>query len=88
MAKFEYKCVVVPRVIEVGKKDALGDAVRAYQHLINQSASDGWEYVGVDEIISYQEPGCLAGLFGKKEKTINFKVLVFKKAKRISGAKD
>ena len=81
MAKFEYKCVVVPRIIEVGKKDAFGDAVRAYQQLINQNASGGWEYVGVDEISSYQKPGCFAGLFGKKETTINFKVLVFKKAK-------
>ena len=88
MAEFEYKCVAVPRAIEVGKKDALGDAVRVYQQLINQNASGGWEYVGVDEITSYQKPGCLAGLFGKGEKVINFKVLVFKKAKRTSGAKD
>lgn len=81
MAELEYKCVSVPRVIDVGKKGALEDAIRAYQQLINQNASGGWEYIGVDEIASYQKPGCLAGLFGKKEQAVNFKVLIFKKAK-------
>ncbi len=81
MKQYVYKCVPVPETVNTGKKgkDPHTAAVLVYQDLINESAKDGWELDMIDEITSFQSPGCLSGLFGSKEEIVTFKMLVFKK---------
>jgi len=81
MKQYVYKCVPVPETIHTGKKgkNAHSQAVMAYQDLINESANDGWELNMIDEVTSYQEPGCLSGLFGSKDEMVTFKMLIFRK---------
>lgn len=82
MSNFTYKCVPVPDVVHTGKKgkDLHAYAVSTYETIINNAASDGWEFVNIDTVTSVQQPGCLAGLFGSKAETVTFKLLVFQKA--------
>ncbi|GHS85240.1 hypothetical protein FACS1894201_04710 [Bacteroidia bacterium] len=81
MSNFIYKCVPVPDVVHTGRKgkDLHSHAVSTYEKIINDAASDGWELVNIDTVTSVQQPGCLAGLFGSKAETVEFKLLVFKK---------
>jgi hypothetical protein len=81
MAGFDYKCVPVPRTIFTGKtgKDPHGAAVESYEAIIKSAAQGGWELDRTDTVISYQQPGCFAALFGKKEEEVNYKLLIFRK---------
>ena len=83
MAEYEYKCVPVPRTMFTGKvgKDSHEDAVNAYNDLINNAAQGGWELDRVDTVTSYQKPGCIAGLFGRKDEEVNYKLLIFRRQK-------
>jgi len=85
---FTYKCVEVPTGFAIGKKNSHLDAVKAYQDLINQEAAQGWEYVSVDSIDSFYQPGCfeeillkipIVSSFVRKPEGISFKLIVFKK---------
>ena len=81
MAEYDYKCVPVPRTLFTGKvgKDSHRAAVEAYENIIRNAAQGGWELDRVDTVSSYQKPGCIAALFGKKEELVNYKLLIFKK---------
>jgi hypothetical protein len=78
---FAYKCVPVPRTIDTGKagKDSHSAAIQAYENIINSAAEGGWELYSTDTIISYQKPGCFAGLIGKKEEEVHYKLLIYRK---------
>jgi hypothetical protein len=82
MAGYDYKCVPVPRTLFTGKagKDPHSAAVETYEGIIKNAAQGGWELDRQDTISSYQKAGCLAGLFGKKDEEVNYKLLIFKKA--------
>jgi len=41
-------------------------------------AFDGWELVLIDSVISKYNPGCLAGLSGGSDETIQHKFLIFR----------
>ena len=73
---YEYKCVAGPMVIEVKKSKDRAEAVRAFECIINEQASDGWEYVGIDEFETSEPTGCL-GLGGQK--ATKFKMLAFRR---------
>lgn len=81
MKNYTYKCVPVPTIIATGKQGngQHGQAVDAYQLLINEAAKDGWKLVNIDTISSSQKPGCFDGLFGAKDQIVNIKMLVFEK---------
>lgn len=90
MANYEYKCLQVPELIEIGKKDSHGKAVSAYQEIINKEAADGWEYVGTDTIESYINPGCLQsamasipilGVFTRSAEWLKIKIIVFRRVR-------
>jgi hypothetical protein len=85
---YVYKCVPVPTGFEIGRKNSHLEAVKAYQDLINQEASQGWEYVNVDVISSEYTPGCLSGflsklpiinLFIRDAEVTAFKFIIFKR---------
>ncbi len=81
MAEFDYKCIPVPRSLFTGKvgKDPHSVAVATYEEIIKNSAKGGWELDRVDTVSSFQQPGCFAALLGKKEETVDYKLLIFKK---------
>lgn len=85
---YTYKCVEVPVAVAVSGKQSHLEAVKTYQNLINQEASQGWEYVSVDSIDSLYQQGCVQALLSKipiinlfirQEEYITFKVIVFKR---------
>ena len=79
MAQYQYRCFPVPTTIQIGNKDPHGDAVRAYEEIINKGAQGGWEYVGIDTVSSFKQPGCMGILTGKKDEAVHYKILIFKK---------
>ena len=81
MANFTYKCIPVPTVVNTGStgEGSHAQAVSTYQGIINNAADGGWELVNIDTITSLQQPGCFAGLFGRKAESLTYKLLVFKK---------
>ena len=81
MAEYDYKCVPVPKTLFTGKagKDPHAAAVAAYEQIIKEAAKGGWELDCVDSVSSYQQPGCLGSLTGKKEEIVEYKLLVFRK---------
>ena len=85
---YTYKCVQVPELVKIGKKDAHSAAVKEYEDLVNQYAKDGWEYVCVDTIESFFQQGCLKsilasipiiGAFFRSDELLNFKMIVFRR---------
>lgn len=74
----EYK--VVPFVAQITQKDSTEHVAQQLQQLINQFASDGWEYVGLENVETQiaGNSGCF-GLGAQPPVTTTFKMLVFKK---------
>ncbi|MFP4363994.1 MAG: hypothetical protein ACLFR1_08995 [Spirochaetia bacterium] len=75
----EYKCVPAPMELVIDKKGSYDTAVRSFSDLINQEATGGWKFYSMENIAVRQNPGCIAGLFGKKALTTYFNMLVFSK---------
>jgi len=75
---YEYRCVAGPTVIAVKNLDQRSKAVSEFQDIINHEASDGWEYVGIDEFQTSEPQGCMGA--GGQKITV-FKMLVFKRPK-------
>ena len=55
----------------------LEKAVQTYENIINQQADEGWEYVGIDEFLTTEPPGCLR--FWGDPITRSMKMLVFRR---------
>ena len=83
----KYKCVPAPTSLSIDKKGNFDSAVRSYANLINNEASDGWEFHSMENITVTQNPGCISGLLyhipiignllGKPPITLYFNMLVF-----------
>jgi len=75
----QYKCVPAPKELVIDKNGTYDGAVRSFADIINREANDGWNFHSMENIAVTQKPGCFAGLFGKKEETVYFNMLVFSK---------
>jgi len=75
----EYKCVPAPRNLIIEKNGSFDAAVRSFADLINSEANGGWKFHSLENIAITQKQGCLAGLFGQKEISIIFNMLIFSK---------
>ncbi len=75
----QYKCVPAPKVITIGSDGSFDGAVRSFADLINRETKDEWNFHSMETITVSQKPGCWASLFGHKEATITFNMLVFSK---------
>jgi len=75
----QYKCVPAPQELIIGKKGSYDVAVRSFADLINQEAKDGWNFHSMENIAVTQKPGCLMALFGQKDTTTYFNMLIFSK---------
>lgn len=49
------------------------------ENAIKKEAADGWDFVSYQTAHANVNPGCLAGLIGKKAETIFYDVLIFAK---------
>ena len=73
----EYKCVAAPRDIVIDAGGSSEKAVSSFAGSINSESKDGWDFFSLESIQISEKPGCLAGLFGAKETTTTFNMLIF-----------
>ncbi len=59
MKHFTYKCVRVPRSIEVKGRFTEAQASSEYEKIIKEAAAGGWELSHIDSIVSVKPSGCL-----------------------------
>ncbi len=75
----KYKCVPGPKKLVVNSPKDMDRAVVLFAELINQHCVDGWDFFALEDIAVTSRPGCLAGLWGVKETTTLYNMLIFKK---------
>lgn len=77
---FEYKMVQIPPNIAVQMKAHKGNEAAAYlEGVVNEFASDGWEFQRIDSIGVEVQPGCFEALIGKKSEANSYYVITFRK---------
>jgi hypothetical protein len=84
----QYKCVPAPQNLVIDKRGDEEEAVRSFADIINNEANDGWNFHSMENIAVTQKPGCLAALFGAKDTTTYFNMLVFSKEGNASTSKN
>ena len=84
----QYKCVPAPQNLVIDKRGDEEEAVRSFADIINLEANDGWNFHSMENIAVTQKPGCLAALFGAKDSTTYFNMLVFSKEGNASTLKN
>ena len=77
----QYKCVPAPMEIVINNKSTYDDAVRSFADLINNETKNGWIFYSMESIKVRENPGCLAALFGKEVKILEYNMLIFSKNK-------
>lgn len=77
----QYKTVAAPvgLTIKAGDANGCAKAVAKYSELIQKEAVGGWELDMIESVPVTEKAGCIAGLFGAKDITTYFNMLVFKK---------
>lgn len=75
----QYKCVPGPKNLMVNRVEDMDGAVVQFSDLINEHCRDGWDFFSLEEVSVTRQPGCLAAIFGAKEMTVTYNMLVFKK---------
>lgn len=75
----QYKCVPGPKKLVVNSPNDMDQAVGLFADLINQHCVDGWDFFALEDIVVTSRPGCLAGLWGAKETTTLYNMLIFKR---------
>jgi hypothetical protein len=79
---YKYKMVQIPPNIAVQMKAHKGNEAAAYlESIVNEYASDGWDFQRVDSIGVQVQPGCLDALSGKKVEDSSYYVITFRKEK-------
>ena len=73
-----YKVEFLPRNLSVSAKDGLPAVASAIEAVINGHASQGRALDQVASVSIVEQPGCLAGLFGKKSEYAVYNMLVFR----------
>ncbi len=75
----QYKCVPAAKEIFIKSKNDYDKAVRLFADIINNESTDGWVFYSMESIAVTQKSGCLAAIFGQKDTTIYFNMLIFVK---------
>jgi hypothetical protein len=77
---YTYKMVQVPPNVSVASKGRKGNEAADYlQNVVNELASEGWEFQRVDSIGIHVQPGCFGGLGGNGPKQEYYYVITFRK---------
>ena len=79
MAGFEYR--VVPFVGQIRSGDDVAQVSSQLEALINQHASQGWEFQTLNDVNIKVQPGCLAGLLGAKTAYVSYDQIVFRRSR-------
>lgn len=83
---YTYKMVQVPPNVSVASKGRKGNEAADYlQSVVNEMASDGWEFQRVDAIGIHVQPGCLGGMFGNTPQQEHYYVITFRKPVNSAG---
>jgi len=83
LQRHEYRMLQIPPSITV--KHAFGNEAAIYlQSIVNEQASQGWEFIRVDTIGINVPAGCLAGLFGGQSTTQQYYVVTFRRDVQLS----
>ena len=72
-----YKCVAAPRGIVIESGGSSEKAVSSFAGSINSECKDGWNFFSLESIQISEKAGCIAGLFGAKETTKTFNMMIF-----------
>lgn len=75
LPRYEYRCVAAPAVVTVRRSKERLKSVHALEETLNREATNGWEYVGIDEL-AILEP---QSFWSSKKQRTNFKVIVFRR---------
>lgn len=74
----QYKVVSFNAQLKGGAFSTQGERVDTQvEKVINDHAAQGWTFVSYQAVHAHVKPGCLAGLFGRKEELLSQDVLIF-----------
>ncbi len=73
----EYKCIPAPVGLVMDRNGSYNNAVNSYADIINRETQGGWELMFIQSVPVTKQAGCLASLFGVKNETTFFNMLVF-----------
>lgn len=77
MASYSYK--VVPFLGQLKSGQGPDVVSSQLEHLINDTASQGWEFYELDSVDIEIRPGCLAALFGGQTAYSTFNQVIFRR---------
>lgn len=76
---FKYKMVQVPPNISIEMKKHKGNEAAAYlESVVNEYASQGWEFYRVDSFGVELQPGCFGAAGGQKSESNLYYVITFR----------
>ena len=85
-AMYVYKMVQVPPNIEVKANKHRGNEAAVYlETVVNEYASEGWEFYRIDSIGVSVKAGCFDALKGKKDSMASYYVISFRKPRWFPG---
>jgi hypothetical protein len=61
---YDYRTVPFMATNRPGTKQAWQETADQLRQLILNAQREGWEFVSIEHVSSYEPPGCIAGLFG------------------------
>lgn len=70
---------VMPFIGKIKSNQTAADVSNQLESLINEGAREGWQFEQVNNVNIEVQPGCLAGLLGKKADYVRFDMVVFKR---------
>lgn len=74
-----YKYHAVPFVGHMASGDPVSKVSEQLTSLINEYASEGWEFYSLDNVDIEVKPGCLAGLFGASTSYTTFNQVILRR---------
>lgn len=80
--KYEYKAVPFIGKLRsglFGSVENAGEVSKQLAVVINENASQDWEFVALNDVNIEIKPGCLAGLFGSKTAYIPLDQIIFRR---------
>lgn len=75
----QYRCVPAPTNIEISSKQGMSRAMSQFEDIINGEVQNGWKFYSMENVAVTQKAGCLAGLFGGGDVTVQVNMLIFVK---------
>lgn len=78
-SRIQYKTVAGPVGLSISKRDSYESGVKQYAAIIDRESVGGWKLDSIYEIPVTKRAGCIASLFGLRDETVFFNMLIFSK---------